>query len=831
MATRKRLEAYRQKRDFAVTPEPPPAEAKSERAGEGPLSFMVHKHDASRLHYDLRLELDGALASWAIPKGPSYDPSLKRLAVQTEDHPLAYGHFEGRIPEGEYGAGDSIIWDEGTYDTVPPGQARAQREKGHLHLKLAGEKLRGEWHLVRTRPLRGKAQWLCFKAKDGLERAGYDVVSERPESVQSGRRLTRGPLRRKVVDAPHPTAEALLKKVWPPMQATLARPDATDDGGFLYEVKYDGFRGLAAISNGRLAFATRNAIDLSARFPEIARALSRLHVAEAVVDGEVVSLDEAGISRFQRMADPDAERRFVAFDLLWLDGEDLRSRPLEERRELLESVLANVPPPVQLAERVAGPAPDALEEAQRRGWEGLIAKRQGSRYTGLRSREWLKLKLHAAQELAILGFTPIKNGQQEIGALLVGVHEPRGFRFAGKVGTGFSAKIRRQLYRELTEDLSARPTAFDAPRMRDARWVTPRKVAQVAFTAWTRDGKLRAPSFVGLRDDKRPEDVVREEPGVRSPVGRRSGALRAPAQRAARHARATPEPQIEVALTHPDRVLFPRSGLTKRDVFDYYQAVAPQMVRALAGRPLSIQQWPQGIARPGFFRQAAQAAPAWSSPIQVAHEQRTLAHWNVARAETLLLLANHSALTLHMWSSRTPHLEEPDWVVFDLDPGTRGFQELVEVALALRGLLEELALSSVPKTSGKSGLHVLVPVARGHTHQDAVDFAVAVTRALASRLPRIATTERSIKKRGGRLYLDAFQNGWGKTVVAPYSLRALEGAPVSAPLRWREVTPALDPLDFNLKTMPDRLAKVGDLFAPALEGKQRLPRFGDADIV
>jgi bifunctional non-homologous end joining protein LigD len=536
MPTRKQLEAYRQKRDFSVTPEPAPG-TNPKRAGEGPPSFMVHKHDATRLHYDLRLELDGALASWAIPKGPSYDPSEKRLAVQTEDHPLEYGHFEGRIPDGEYGAGDSVIWDRGTYDTVPPGQAHAQREKGHLHVRLEGEKLKGEWHLVRTRPLRGKAQWLLFKAHDGKERTDFDVVAERPESVVSGRRITRGPLRRKAVDAPHPTADALLKKVWPPMKATLASTDTLKDERYLYEVKYDGFRGLAAISNGRLSFATRNALDLSGRFPDVARALSRLHVAEAVVDGEVVALDEKGVSRFERIGDPEAERRFAAFDLLWLDGEDLRQRPVEERRELLESVLANVPPPLMLAERVEGPAEAALEVAKRHGWEGLIAKRRGSTYAGLRSREWLKLKLHAAQELAILGFTPIKNGQKEIGALLVGVHEKDGFRFAGKVGTGFSSKVRGELYRELAKDVSDRPTAFDAPRMRDARWVTPKKVAQVAFTEWTADGKLRAPSFLGLRDDKRPEDVVRERPGVPSPVGSPSGSRRAPTQKAARQAR------------------------------------------------------------------------------------------------------------------------------------------------------------------------------------------------------------------------------------------------------------------------------------------------------
>lgn len=804
--TGKGLEEYRRKRRFAVTPEPAPGKA-APRA-EGPFFFMVHKHDARRLHYDLRLELEGVLASWAIPKGPSYDPAAKRLAVQTEDHPFEYGSFEGRIPEGEYGAGDSIIWDRGTYDTVPPGQAAAQRQKGHLVIELNGEKLKGRWHLVRTAPRGGKPQWLLFKARDGLENPALDVVEERPESVVSGRRVTRGPVSKSALRASHPEPSALLDKVWPPMTASVGEAREVKNGSHWLEVKYDGFRALAAVSGGALSLLSRNRLDLAGRFPEVARALSRLTVGEAVLDGEVVALDRNGVPRFQLLQEGSVEQRFVAFDLLWLEGEDLRSRPIEDRRDLLESVLANVPLPIEVSQRLELPLDEALEAARRRGLEGLIAKRQGSRYRGGRSRDWLKLKLAGRQEVAIAGYTPIKADRNEIGALLVAVHTPRGFEYAGKVGTGFDAQTRRNLRELLEADRVDKPPVRDPPRERGARWVQPRHVAEVAFSEWTRDGKLRQPSFQGLRVDKSPEECVREQPA--------QVAASAPA----------PAVRSRVTLTHGDRKVFPKSGITKAQVFHYYQQVAEVMVAALDGRPLAFEQYPKGLAGERVFRQAALHAPDWVTTVRIEHGTRPVEHVVVDRREALEWLANYNALTLHMWSSRTPHLDQPDWVVFDLDPGERGLGDVVQLAQALRGMLEEIGLASVPKTSGKRGLHVLVPIARGHTHDDALGFAVAVTGTLAAAFPDIATTERSLAKRGGRSYLDAHQNGRGKTVVAPYALRAVEGAPASTPLRWSEVTPSLDPARFNLKTLPARLARVGDLFAPALQGEQRLPRLG-----
>ncbi|MFN7131290.1 MAG: DNA polymerase ligase N-terminal domain-containing protein, partial [Myxococcales bacterium] len=398
LRTRKQLEEYERRRDFDVTPEPAPGTARESAAP----SFVVHKHDATRLHYDLRLEMEGALASWAVPKGPSYDPSLKRLAVQTEDHPLEYGSFEGRIPDGEYGAGDSLIWDRGTWEPIGPLDTAAQRRKGHLHFRLHGEKLHGEWHLVRTRPApSGKAQWLLFKGSDEHVDPAYDVVAERPESVVSGKRVTRGPERTAALRRFHPSPEKLLERCFPPMLATLADAPPANESEWLYELKYDGYRALCALSGGRVAMWTRNGLDLTARFPTIARALSKIVVGDAVIDGEIVILDPTGAPRFELIQQGrNDEALLYAFDLLWLDGEDVRKRPLEERRDLLESVIANSPPVLRLSERREGPAAEALADVARRGLEGLIAKRRGSVYEPTRSRSWLKLKALNAQEVA-----------------------------------------------------------------------------------------------------------------------------------------------------------------------------------------------------------------------------------------------------------------------------------------------------------------------------------------------------------------------------------------------------------------------------------------------
>ncbi|WP_408888059.1 DNA ligase D [Myxococcus faecalis] len=882
---RTRLQTYRRKRDFRRTPEPAP---EAPASSDGAPVFVVHKHDATSLHYDLRLQVDGALASWAVPKGPSYAPGDKRLAVETEDHPLAYADFEGHIPDDAYGGGDSLLWDRGTFDTVPPGQAHAQREHGRLHVELQGEKLRGRWHLIRTR-LQGSAkkpQWLLFKAKDETADPSLDITTERPESVKSGQVQTRGPVKRGARKRPasrarevtttstkqrKPRALAtprtpakLLERLGAPMLARLSVPEEVTDATHVYEVKYDGFRALAALVGGKLALRSRRGNDLSKRFPALAEALRELRVKDVVLDGEIVALDAKGRSRFQLLQQglEGVEQRFVVFDIPWLDGEDLRGLPLEERRARLERVMKHARLPLQLSERIELPMKRALDQARRKDWEGLIAKRRGSTYVDTRSGDWLKLKVVAGQEVVILGYLPIQNerSRTELGALLVGVHREDGFHDVGKVGTGFTSKDRRELRRLLDEDVVRKPAAVDAKPRKGAVWVKPRHVAQVNFSEWTEDGRLRQPVYQGLRIDKAPTEVVRERPapvargarktsdetstaaGTRqrraaAPVrgaSRRTasaggsrqrhstGSLRAPRAQAAR----TSPPSSRdghATLTHGDRVLFPEAGLTKADVFEYYREVAPLMVPVLEDRPISVQQWPAGIQAPGFFRHELSGIPAWVPTQRVRHLDKTLRHVNVNGEEPLLWLANQSALTLHMWLSRAPRLSQPDFLAMDLDPGKGGWSDVVTVALALRGLLEEQGLDSYPKTSGKRGLHVMIPLAPGHTYAKVQAHADALAHALEARLGELATTVRGIRARKGRLYLDAGQNARGKTVVAPYSLRAKEGAPFSAPLKWSEVTRRLDPARFNLRTLEKRLDKVGDLFAPALKHPQRLP--------
>lgn len=609
------------------------------------------------------------------------------------------------------------------------------------------------------------------------------------------------------------TPEQLLRKVFPPMLATLVSDPPADESQWAYELKYDGFRAVAAVVKGKAAMWSRNQLDLAPRFPAIAEALARIGGREFVIDGEIVALDEKGAPRFQLLQQGQQELIFV-FDLLWLDGHDLRNESYEYRRAALEKFLRRPPPRVRIAEQLSPPGKQALKRAAKAGYEGIIAKRKTSCYEGRRSKEWLKVKALNEQEFAIVGWNPSTHSSKEIGSLhLAAKGDDGAFRYAGKVGTGFSAKQRAWLKDELAKDVVDTPVARDTPRVKVATWVRPRLVAQVAFTEWTADHRLRHPSFLGLREDKSAEEVVMEKPAKPPSPQRRtpSAERRSPV----------------VVLTHPERLLYPHDKITKQDVADYYQAMSEPIVRALRDRPLALEHWNQGITKPAWFQQnIGREGPPWlttvATPTRVS-SRRTVRHLVVNDAATLRWLAQMSVLTIHMWSSRAGSLEEPDWMVFDLDPAKgKGIEQAIEAALIVRRLLENLELPSVPKTSGKRGIHVFIPLAPGTTHQQAADFACSISAAIASQVPTM-TVERSIASRRGRLYLDCLQNGYGKTMVAPYSLRGIAGAPVSAPLKWEEIHRKLDPKKFNLRTMPERLAKVGDLFSAVFKKGAKLP--------
>jgi bifunctional non-homologous end joining protein LigD len=617
--------------------------------------------------------------------------------------------------------------------------------------------------------------------------------------------------------------QQLLRRVFPPMLATLTTEPPGNESSWVYELKYDGFRAVVAIAGGDFAILSRNEIDLAPRFPRIAEAVSKIKAKEVVLDGEIVALDEKGAPRFQLLQQGNRQLIFF-FDILWLDGEDLRSKPYEERRAILEKLLRRPPAGVKIAEIIEKPWAEALRDAAKDGYEGIIAKRRGSTYETRRSKEWLKIKALNQQELVIIGFQPSTHSTREIGSLHLAVFGKDGeLRYAGKVGTGFSYKLRVWLKDELSKDIVPQPPAKDAPRVRTATWVQPRLVAQVAFTEWTGDNRLRHPSFLGLREDKAPAEVVKEEPMT-------TGARRV--AQGAKASKARPAPSAsrpEVTLTHPERVLYPRDKITKEDVAAYYEAMAKPMMRALAGRPLSLEHWNQGIGHPSWFHQhLGKEAPSWlttiETPTRVA-SRKTVSHLVVDSLEALRWLAQMSVLTIHMWNSHEPKLEEPDWIVFDLDPAKdKGIEQAIEAAIIVRKLLDNLKLPSVPKTSGKRGIHVFVPLAKGYSHEDANAFACHIAGAIAASVPAF-TVERALNQRRGRLYLDCMQNAYGKTIVAPYALRAIDGAPVSAPLKWSEVTKKLDPKKYNLRTMPERLAKVGDLFEAVFKDRVKLPKF------
>lgn len=594
------------------------------------------------------------------------------------------------------------------------------------------------------------------------------------------------------------TPKQLLKKVFPPMLATLTEhPPQSEE--WVYELKYDGFRAVIAITGSGMAMLSRNELDLAPRFPRTYEALKKIKAKELVVDGEVVVLDEKGAPRFQLLQQGGNER-LILFDILWLDGRDLRRLPYAERRKLLEKTFAKPPAGIALSEVLDLPGEKALAHAKAGGWEGVIAKRKSSVYETRRSKEWLKIKAINEQEFVIAGWQPSNATDREIGSLHLAVNENGELRYAGKVGTGFSAKMRVWLRDELAKDAVPKPLVKDAPRVKTAIWTRPRLVAQVAFSEWTGDHRLRHPAFLGLRDDKKVEEVVKEAPQSAS----------------------------KVTLTNPDRLLYPKDGITKKDVVAYFEAMAEPLLRALKDRPLALEHWNQGIHKPAWFHQSiGKEGPPWLTIVETptrTTKSGVAKHLVVDSVDSLRWLGQMSALTLHMWSSRAGSLEEPDWILFDLDPAKgKGIDQAIEAALVMRKLLENLELPGVPKTSGKRGIHVFVPLAPGYTHEEVADFACSIAAAVAAKVPGI-TVERALAKRRGRLYLDCMQNGYGKTVVAPYSLRAIDGAPVSAPLKWSEITKKLDPLKYNLRTMPNRYAKVGDLFAAVFENQVKLPK-------
>ena len=756
-------EAYRRKRDPEKTPEP---FANGQRTSGGALRFVVQRHAARRLHYDLRLERDGALASWAVPKGVPLQPGERHLAVRVEDHPLAYADFEGEIPAGQYGAGTVEIWDRGHYDLVE------EKQDGGLTVRLHGERLAGVWTLVPASLDGDPRNWLLL---------------------------------RKDAKAP-PTAYAPMLAT-----ATASLPIGEE---WAFEPKWDGFRAIARVVGGEAMLRSRNDNDLTARFPAAAKALGQaVRSPSAVIDGEICALDERGRSGFGLLQDGSGTLVFVAFDLLERDGVPLVGLPYDERREALTELVDQAVFGVLVSPSFDDGA--ALEQvALENALEGVVAKRRSSSYQpGRRSSDWRKLKLTQRQELVIAGFTSGKGRRSNgIGSRVLGVNDAGALRFAGNVGTGLTdAELDRleKLLAPLTRDESPFASVPKLPRVRaaDVTWVEPTLVAEIEFAEWTREGRLRAPVYLGLRDDKGATEVIVERVPIDSEIRRGSRVLK---------------------LSNLDKQFWPDEGITKGDLLAFYRDIAPVLVPHLRQRPFTMKRYPDGWQGKHFFQKDAPShMPDWipRAPFAASTregEKRIIDYPLVNDDLALLWMVNMGCIDMNAWTSRADRPERPDWVIFDLDPSDDvGFAEVIEVAQLVKQVLDLAGLESFPKTSGSRGIHVLVPIARRHGFAETRSFAGIVAGALARAHPGLVTTEWTKSKRRGVL-VDANQNGPGKTTASVYSVRPRAGAPVSTPLAWEEVGAGLDLTAFTLDEVRARVARHGDLFAPVLTLRQSL---------
>jgi bifunctional non-homologous end joining protein LigD len=764
------LREYERKRDRKKTPEP--FSGRKKRA-KGPI-FVVQRHDARALHYDFRLERDGVLLSWAVPKGVPLELGQRHLAVHVEDHPLDYANFEGEIPKGQYGAGTVEIWDSGTYELLE------EKPDGGLTVRLDGKRLQGVWTLVPARLSGQEKNWLILRKRDD------DAPSAKPRGKGAE---------------------------YAPMLATLAEAVPTGRG-WSFEVKFDGYRALAYLRGSEARLVSRNGNDLTERFSTVARALATaIKTPDCVLDGEVCALDEEGRSSFSAMQQGNAAIVYYVFDVLELESRSLIDLSLEERRAQLANLIDRRNKTVLLSEAFDD-GPGLLAAAEKERLEGVIAKKAGSRYEpGRRSRNWLKVKTHGRQEFIIAGYTRGKGRRSgTLGSLVLAVNRGQGLEYVGNVGTGFTEKEIEKLLR-LLKPLERKTSPFGfvpkMPKVRqnDVVWVEPKLVCEVEFAQWTHDGRLRAPSYKGLREDKAAEEVHRERP-VETEIQRGKRVLR---------------------LSNLDKVFFPESGLTKGDLLAYYRDVASVLVPHLAKRPFTMKRYPDGRDGKFFFQKdAPKHMPEWidrrtfRATSRESREKRMITYPLVNDDLALLWMVNMGCIDMNVWYSRVDRPERPDFVLFDLDPSPDvGFPEVVQVALLIKEVLDALELEGYPKTSGSDGMHVLVPIQRRYTYASTREFADIVAKTLERTHRGLVTTQWAKSKRRGVL-IDANQNGEGKTIASVYSVRPREGAPVSTPLRWDEVNERLDPLDFTMDVVLARIERHGDLFEPVLHGRQSI---------
>ena len=865
------LEEYRRKRDFGATPEPPPGDL-VERSGR----FTVQRHRATALHYDVRLEIGGVLVSWAVPKGPTLDAAERRLAMRTEDHPIEYLDFEGVIPKQQYGAGDVIVWDWGHFEPeAETADPSAGLRAGEIKFVLHGGKLGGRFTIVRTdRDGDGRERWLLLKKRDAFAVAGWDA-EEHPRSAKTGRtndEVTTGRPPRFVAEPPSPVGEidlasareAPMPDFIPPMRATLATT-AFSDPDWLYEVKWDGYRVEAVVRDGRARLWTRNRQDAARYFPDLAGPAPWIDAREAIVDGEVVALDEDGRPRFSLLQDrtgirtgrlagskrpgPPAPVVYQAFDLLHLDGRSLLGVPLEERKRLLRTRLREHPL-VRYAGHVEADGMAFFEAARRQELEGIVAKLRRSPYEpGRRSPSWLKLKARREQEAVVVGWLPGQGSHADLGSLILAVRSGDRWVHAGQVGSGLDARTRRDLRARLDSLGRADSPLEPAPRLKGARWVEPELVARVEFAEWTADGLLRQAAFKGLDPDRDPSGVRRERADETARATARAERMMADmapttagddltaslaALDALEREGSWAVAGHEIRVTNLDKVLFPARDdeppLTKRDLLRYVVGVSSALVPFLDGRGLTVQRYPNGIQQKGFWQKdLPKHAPEWLRRWTYHHREEGPKDYPVVDGPaTLAWLAQEAAIELHPWTSRTDAPDRPTYALIDIDPGPETtWDELLTLARLYRAALEHLGVRGHPKVTGKRGIQVWIGIRRGPSFDDTRDWVEGLSRAIGSTVPDLVSWEWAKRARKGKARLDFTQNAINKTLVAPYSPRPAAGAPVSMPIAWTELDdPALRPDRWTIRTALERVAAVHADFARVLTDDQVLPPIG-----
>jgi bifunctional non-homologous end joining protein LigD len=848
------LRDYKRKRPKGLSPEP-----RGGQATRGQNTFVIQRHDATRLHYDFRLEMDGVYKSWAVPKGPSLDPSVKRLAIQVEDHPMDYGSFEGTIPEGNYGAGEVILWDKGTYEAEGSETVQRQLANGELKIVLHGQKLSGGFVLIKIKSRSAKNEWLLIKHHDSEAKQNWEIENFN-RSVKSGK--PPGPPRHAKTSAPPSSAFAtgvqklknatkaqLQGDLQPALAMTSEKPFSSES--WLYEIKWDGIRALADIKEGHTVLISRSGRTVTQEYPEFEALAKSVRARKAVLDGEIVSLDEKGRSNFQALQarfgvenpsvqlQHDVPVTFYFFDVLFCDGYDLRRVPLLERKRLLESLI--VPSEqIRISEHQIGKGVELFEAAKENGLEGIVAKQIESFYPSGRSSNWLKFKTVREIDAVVGGWTNPRGSRKYFGSLLVGLYEERALRFIGGVGTGFPTSIEKKLFQQLQNISTGRCPFEPTPKTREkAHWVTPMLVARVGYAEWTSDKHLRQPRYLGLQPDRKANEstFVKERlhpVQVISSVNERSISKASTSKEKVddtEQYRTVVEAleqtgdgplrielgEHEVTLTHLDKIYFPKSGYTKRDVLSYYASVSPYLLPFLRDRALVLHRYPNGIAGSAFYQKdAGTTIPDWIRTVEIFSEskRKKIHYFVVDNLASLLYLANLGCIEQNPFSARIDNLERPDFMFVDLDPteGTR-FERVIQAAKVVGSVLNKAALKFYLKTSGATGMHIFVPIAPDYSYEQVRTFLEIVARLADDDSKNLLTrTFRVHDRPKNSIFVDVRQNSYAQSLASVFSLRPMEGAPVSTPVAWDELKPDLHPHDWNLKTVLNGLKSRANLW-------------------